>query len=342
MRHQLAAAALRGVIFTLVCLLGTFALVAVFAELRFEPQHDYVAEFENIGGLREGNFVRIAGVEVGKVTKIDRNDDNTVAVTFSADDTVFLTDGTLALIRYENLLGGRYLELQEGKGGLRPLSPGQIIPTERTSPPLDLDALIGGFRPLFRSLDPDQINTLSGQLIAVFQGEGGAIRALLDHVGTLTNSLADRDQLIGEVITNLNTVLATLAGQAKQFDTAIDSASQLVSALAERRGDIVNTVAYGNEAAATIADLLTQIRPATQSTVEQLDRTAGLVMADHDYVDNILTGLPQAFRILGRQGIYGDFGTFYACNIILKVNGKGGQPVFVRVAGQTSGRCTPK
>jgi len=46
--------------------------------------------------------------------------------------------------------------------------------------------------------------------------------------------------------------------------------------------------------------------------------------------------------MLGRQGIYGDYFSFYFCDIVLKLNGKGGQPVFVKVAGQDTGRCTPK
>ena len=50
------------------------------------------------------------------------------------------------------------------------LMPGQTIPLARTAPALDLDALIGGFRPLFRALDPDQVNALSSQLIEAFQG----------------------------------------------------------------------------------------------------------------------------------------------------------------------------
>ena len=44
---------------------------------------------------------------------------------------------------------------------------------------LDIDALIGGFRPLFRALDPDQVNALSGELLRVFQGQGGTVASVL-------------------------------------------------------------------------------------------------------------------------------------------------------------------
>ena len=72
----------------------------------------------------------------------------------------------------------------------------------------------------------------------------------------LTNTLADRDQLIGQVIDNLNIVLGSLADQNKQFDKAVTSISELVAGLEGRKQDISNAVAYGNEAAGSIADLL--------------------------------------------------------------------------------------
>lgn len=125
-----------------------------------------------------------------------------------------LTEGTRALIRYDNLIGDRYVELQEGPGSPRRLSPGQSIPVDRTEPALDLDALIGGFRPLFRALDPDQVNTLSAQLIQAFQGQGDAIGAFLTQTASFTATMADRDQLIEQVIGNLNGVLASLGDKA--------------------------------------------------------------------------------------------------------------------------------
>ncbi len=46
--------------------------------------------------------------------------------------------------------------------------------------------------------------------------------------------------------------------------------------------------------------------------------------------------------MLNRQGLYGDYFSFYLCDLILKLNGKGGQPVYVKVVGQDSGRCAPR
>jgi phospholipid/cholesterol/gamma-HCH transport system substrate-binding protein len=341
-RDNLAAATWRFAIFVMVCGLATFGLFMIFAQLRFQSEVTYNAEFTNVSGLKQGDFVRIAGVEVGKVKHIAIRPDTVVAVEFSADNTVTLTEGTRAVIRYDNVIGNRYLELLEGVGGVKRLSRGQTIPVDRTEPALDLDALIGGFRPLFRALDPLQVNALSGQLIQAFQGQSDAISSFLAQTAEVTSTLANRDELIGQVILNLNTILGSLGDQSQQFDKAVRSLDDLVKRLAAGRTDIANSLAYSNAAAGSIADLLSQARPPFKDVVAQSQRANDIVLADHDYFDNLLNTLPDAYQALARQGMYGDFFTFYLCEAVLKVNGKGGQPVYVRLANQPSGRCTPK
>ena len=79
-------------------------------------------------GLEVGDFVRIAGVEVGKVKKVAIQPDTTALVEFSADASVVLTEGSRAVIRYDDLIGGRYLALQEGAGGTKRSSPATRFP----------------------------------------------------------------------------------------------------------------------------------------------------------------------------------------------------------------------
>jgi phospholipid/cholesterol/gamma-HCH transport system substrate-binding protein len=339
MNNDVGKAARWLAVFVTACLLGLFALIAAFGELRFDPKQVYNAEFHNVSGLEDGNFVRIAGVEVGKVQQISLERDGTAVVRFSADESVILTAGTRAVVRYSDLVGGRYLALEEGAGGTARLQPGQTIPAHQTAPALDLDALIGGFRPLFRALDPDQVNSLTSELVQAFQGQASTVTSLLRHTAEFSNRLADRDELIGQVITNLDTVLGTLSRQSTQFDKAVTTLSELVGGLAARKDDIANSIAYTNAAAVTVTDLLSQARAPLQRVVSGTDRVSGIAVADKDYLENFLDTLPDAYRMLGRQGLYGDFFTFYLCDLSLKVNGKGGQPVYLKLAGQSTGRC---
>ena len=332
----------RFAIYAAVCLAGIAVVFAVFSQVRFEKANTYNAVFANVSGLRENNFVRIAGVEVGKVKKVAVQPDSTVRVEFSTDESVVLTEGSRAVVRYDDLFGGRYLLLEEGAGGVKRLGPGATIPLSRTQPALDLDALIGGLRPVFRALNPDQVNTISGQLIQALQGQGPTVGSVLTQAAAVTNSLADRDRLFGQLITNLNTVLGSLGDQGGQLGKAVDSLSTLMATLQARKEDVASGLRSADRLFAAGAEVLTRARSPLKKVVDQTDRLAGTLLADKDFLDNLINTLPDDYRIIGREGLYGDFFTFYLCDLVLKLNGRSGQPVYITLASQRSGRCTPK
>jgi phospholipid/cholesterol/gamma-HCH transport system substrate-binding protein len=342
---KITGTALKLGIFSLVLLLFTAAIIVVFGQMRFDRTTGYSAIFSNTSGLRDGQFVRASGVEVGKVSKIELIDGGSkVRVDFNVERSLQLFDGTTAAVRYLNLIGDRYMELKRGDSDKR-LPAGGTIPLERTQPALDLDALIGGFRPVFRALDPDKVNNIAQSIITIFQGQGGTINDILDQTASLTSALADKDQAIGEVIKNLNTVLDTAVKHQQQFDDTLQNFEKLITGLKNREDPIASSVANISDAAGTIGDLLSDNRPLLQSTVTYLEGVQQPLVDQKAQLNDILVRLPTAFNIIGRAGgIYGDFFNFYACDISLKLNGlqPGGPVRTVRLFSQPSGRCTPK
>jgi phospholipid/cholesterol/gamma-HCH transport system substrate-binding protein len=329
-----------------VQLVFTAIIVVVFGQLRFDRTNSYSAEFSNASGLRAGQFVRASGVEVGKVKKVDLVEaDKRIRVDFSVDRSVQLYNSTTAQIRYQDLIGNRYLELDRGtgEGAEQVLPPGGFIPLARTQPALDLDALIGGFKPLFRALDPQKVNTIASSIVTVFQGEGGTINDILDQTAQLTSRLAESDQAIGEVITNLNTVLDTTVKHRKQFDETVNNFESLITGLKDRAGPLATGTAHISNAAGTVADLLADNRALLHDTVNRLQVIAGPLADQHDRVGDMLGKLPKAFNVIGRaSGIYGDFFNFYLCDLAIKVNGlqPGGPVRSVKLFQQPTGRCT--
>src|SRR6201995_478283 len=117
-----------------VQVLLTASIVVVFGQVRFDQTNSYSAEFSNASGLRAGQFVRASGVEIGKVKKVDLvANDTRIRVEFSVDRSVQLYQSTTAEIRYADLIGNRYLELNRwsGLGFDRVLAPGGFIPLSR-------------------------------------------------------------------------------------------------------------------------------------------------------------------------------------------------------------------
>ena len=217
-----------------VLMLFTALIIVVFGQMRFDRTSSYTAEFSNASGLKAGQFVRASGVEIGKVKEIKLVDNgHKVQIEFDVDREVPLYQSTTAQIRYLNLIGDRYVELKrgQGEGADRVLPAGGLIPLSHTQPALDLDALIGGFRPLFKALDPEKVNNIASALITVFQGQGGTINDILDQTAQLTSTIAERDQAIGEVVKNLNIVLDTTVRHRKDFDQTVDNFEKLITGL---------------------------------------------------------------------------------------------------------------
>ncbi|HMZ12863.1 MAG TPA: virulence factor Mce family protein [Mycobacterium sp.] len=334
--------------FSFVLLLFTAIIIIVFGQIRFDRTTAYTAEFSSASGLREGQFVRAGGVEVGKVSKLQLMDDGRrVLVTLNVDKTLPLYQSTTATIRYQDLIGNRYVNLERGsgEGADRVLPAGGFIPMSRTQPALDLDALIGGFKPLFRALDPEKVNNIASSLVTVFQGQGGTINDILDQTAQLTSALADRDQAIGQVITNLNTVLATTVKHQKEFDQTVNNFEILITGLKNRADPLAAATADISNASGTLGDLLRDDRPLLKDTIGYLETIQQPLVDGQDRLDDLLTRLPQAIKMIGRAGgIYGDFFNFYLCDINLKLNGlqPGGPVRTVKITQQPTGRCTPQ
>ncbi|WP_433599982.1 MCE family protein [Nocardia sp. CA-135953] len=334
------ATTLKLTIFTLVMALVLAGLVVVFSQMRFARETGYHAVFTNSSGMLDGAKVRIAGVPVGSVTGVHVGKDNLAHVDFDVDSKYRLYTSTKATIRYENLVGDRYLELLEGPGTAKVMSKGSTIGLDRTSPALDLDMLLGGFKPLLRGLDPAQVNDLTEALLQVFQGQGGTLVALLNSSGSFAKTLADRDALIGSVIENLKTVLATIDDRDQQFATTLEELQRLVSGLAADKDPIGAALPRIAGATGDLTDLLQQARPDLKTTIEQTGTVAATLDDGSDTVQWVLDRLPETYKKLVRIGSYGSFLNMYVCGTNFIVDGPDGKPMHITLPGmQTTGRC---
>jgi len=345
---KITGSAIKLGIVSLVLTLITVSIVVVFAQMRFNRTNSYTAEFSNGSGLKDGQFVRASGVEVGKVKKLRLVDGGQkVQVEFEVDRSIPLYQSTTAQIRYLNLFADRYLELKrgEGEGADRVLPPGGFIPLSRTSPALDLDALIGGFKPLFRALDPEKVNTIASAIVTVFQGQGGTINDILDQTAQLTAHIAERDQAIGEVVKNLNVVLDTTVLHRKEFDQTIDNFERLITGLQNHAEPLAAGVANLSNAAGTVADLLSENRALLHKEINYLQALQQPLVDQRDQLGDLIHKTPTALNLIGRSiGLYGDWVNFYLCDLSIRWNGlqPGGPVRTVRIWQQPTGRCTPQ
>ena len=129
--------------------------------------------------------------------------------------------------------------------------------------------LFNGFQPLFQALNPQQVNELSLNLVQVLQGEGGTVAGLVRKTASLTNTLADRDQLIGEVITNLGQTLETVDQRHEQLNDLILELKGWMGDLARDRRTIGASLDNISDLTVVVADLLQRSRPAGEGRHRQ-------------------------------------------------------------------------
>src|SRR5262245_10230684 len=113
--------------------MATVALLVLvsFNFTRFEGGTKYSAAFTEASGLKPNEDVRIAGVKVGKVTKVGLEGDH-VKVVFQTNGGVHFGGDSRAQIKLSTLLGAHYLEIQPK--GVHQQSTHQEIPVTRTTP----------------------------------------------------------------------------------------------------------------------------------------------------------------------------------------------------------------
>jgi phospholipid/cholesterol/gamma-HCH transport system substrate-binding protein len=328
---------------TIFILVGAFAFVLLYKTLAQQtigghPSIDYSAVMDNVSGLKSGDLVKIAGVRVGQVSGLDVMPGNQIKVHFSVAADEQVTDHTGVAVRYLDLLGNRYLQLSQLSAGGTPLQPGATIPEARTSPALDLSTLLNGFQPLFQGLQPDQINQLATGIIRTLQGEGGTIPSLLAQTASLTNGLADRDQAIGAVMTNLDSVLGTLDAHDTQFKQAVIQLKDLVSGLASTGSPISAAAANISQLAATLGTFFAQVKSPLAGTLAQMDVLATMLNKNSGRLNATLNLLPKVYNTIDRVASHGSFFNFYLCSVQV-LAGSSSKPVSTPVVRSTVPRC---
>jgi phospholipid/cholesterol/gamma-HCH transport system substrate-binding protein len=325
------------VIFMVVTTLATGVLVIIIGNITFGSSNSYKAEFVDATGLVKGDDVRIAGVKVGSVEGISIVDRTRALVTFSVETDTALMQSTRADIRYRNLVGQRYIALTNEIGSTGVLKPGSTIPASRTSPALDLTVLFNGFKPLFQALSPADVNELSYEIIQVFQGQGGTLNGMLAHTASITQTLADRDRVIGHLITNLNSVLAHVGDRNRQLNQLITTFRNFVGGLKRDRGAILGSLDQISNLTVQTADLVSGIRQPFVADIHHLRGFAGNLDRGKSEIDRVLQVMPIKLTKVGRTAIYGSWFNFYLCNFTGQVRiGKTAIPVNYGVG---SSRC---
>ncbi|MFF2083966.1 MCE family protein [Nocardia sp. NPDC058176] len=191
---------------------------------------DYRAVFTDVNGLKTGDDIRLYGVQVGKVKDISlRGSEAVVGFSLRTESSVY--DNSRLAIRYQNLTGQRYVDLQQADTPTGRTPAGATIGTDRTIPSFDVTALFNGLKPVLATLSPEALNQFTTSLLAVIEGDGAGIGPALAAIGTLSGYVADRQAVITTMITNLAGISDSLGGRSQHLVTLLSKLADVFTSL---------------------------------------------------------------------------------------------------------------
>ena len=329
------------IVFVVVTTLATGLLAITIGNVTFGQSDEYKAVFTDVTGVNRGDDVRISGVKVGSVKGIEVSDDaRSAVVTFTVDSAQQIATTTEATIKYRNLIGQRYLALtNQLVGDAAAMQEGQTIPVGRTHPALDLTVLFNGFKPLFQALSPNDVNTLSYEIVQVFQGEGGTLESLLSHTASLTSTLAEKDQIINSLIDNLTEVLEHVGDREKELSRLIVTFRDFVGGLNNDREAILGSLDQISALSVETADLVHEAKDPLLADMREIRRFSDEVAKDKRQLDDGLQVLPIKLDKIGATATYGGWFNFYLCGLRGTIRDPEGKDLEIPLYEPGQARC---
>ncbi|WP_372497482.1 MCE family protein [Lentzea aerocolonigenes] len=272
----------------------------------------YAADFSEAAGLVPGNEVRVAGVKVGKVTKVKLNGDR-VRVTFKVKDA-WVGDRTTAMIRIKTLLGQKFLALDPQ--GSAPLSPGNPIPKERTLAPYDVNEAFNGLATTVGQIDTKQLADSFTVLSDTFKNSPEHVRGALDGLSALSKTISSRDEQLAKLLDNTRQLTKTLADRNAEFEKLLSDGNLLLGELRKRREAIsallTGTRDLSRQLRGLVQDNQNQLKPA----LEQLGRVTTILQRNQDNLDRSLALMAPFYRVFANTLGNGRWFDTYICGLL--------------------------
>ncbi|PZS32819.1 MAG: ABC transporter substrate-binding protein [Pseudonocardiales bacterium] len=272
----------------------------------------YTAQFSDAAGLRAGDPVYIAGVEVGRVTAVKLAGDRVRALLRVRD--AWLGDQTNAAIEIKSLLGARSVSLDPR--GQRALDPRTPIPLARTASPYDVVEALSGLSGTLQQTDTAQLAQSLQTLADTFRATPADVRGTLNGLSRLSETIAGRDQQIHHLLAGTEALTGVLAGRNAEFERLLADGNLLLAEVRRRREAIsallTDVQALSVQLRGLVADNSAQLRPALQ----QLDRVAAVLQRNQLNLDRGLQLEPVFIRLFTNTLGNGRWFDNYICGLL--------------------------
>ncbi len=269
---------------------------------------EYSIAFSDILDLVPQSVVKLDGIPVGQVTKIEVPQDSWDAVVHvKVKNTVDLSDQSRAAVQQTNLLGEKFVALSEpaDAAGAPRQNPAVPIPTDRTKTTTDIEQLLGALSLLLNGGGINQLAPIVTALNESIGSQDGAneMRSLLINAEKLIRGLNQQRDNILRAVDGVAALSDRAAGQTQQIERILDELPAGVAVLEEQRPQFVELLTKLDELGQVGTDILGKahkqmindlkaLRPILTELAKSADDaiTAAPIMLTHPFPDDILAG----------------------------------------------------
>ncbi len=250
---------------------------------------EHTAAFRDASGLAPGNEVRVAGVKVGKVTAVQLVHNASgayVRVSFRTKGAE-LGSETGATIRIKTVLGQKYLALlPQGTGTLN-----HEIPLNRTASPFDVLEAVQGLAGTLDQIDTTQLAQAFTVLSQTFQDTPAAVKASLTGLSRLSQTVAQRDDQLRQLLSRAHGVTQVLADRDEEFQKLLADANLLLAEVHKRRDAIHNLLTATSALADQLSGLVADNRKSLEPALQKLRTVVGVLQKNRAQLEATLTNL---------------------------------------------------
>jgi virulence factor Mce-like protein len=267
-----------------------------------------VADFKVANSLYNGNEVRMMGVPIGKITKIQPLGDR-VRVTFEYDGDIKLPADAKAVVISPSVVGDRFIQVGPAYKGGAPLPDNARLGIDRTAVPVELDDIFKSIDNLALALGPNGANKdgslsrLVNSTADQLDGQGEQLAKTLENFAKLSTTLDNNDEELFASVRELDEFVALLRRNDDEARDFFDSTADVSEVLADEREDLADTIKALREALTTVRDFVRDNRAAIRGNVDNLESLTALLADRSDQIDHLLAEAPTSLANLGLAGV---------------------------------------
>lgn len=301
-------------VFAIITLLGVSYVGARYARLDrvfVDDAYTVVAHFADSGGAFAGAEVSYRGVRVGEVSELELTDDGVdihLAIDNDRDD---IGADAIAVVGNRSAVGEQYVELQPQSDEAPYLEEGSEIALDRTRTPIQTDTLLTHLSETVRSVDEEDLQTVTTEFGAAFGGTGEDLQTIIDSGNEFLGAADANFEITTKLIRDSNVVLrGQLASEGSLRSFARDL-SVFSQSLAGADKDLRAVIDNGSATANQLRRFLEDNEVDLASLINNLVTTGEVVVRRLDGIEQLLVLYPQVveggFTVVSKTPSTGNF-----------------------------------